>query len=384
MITRADLNKFRKKKLKELKKEGVEIDFSFLNLVEQFPNATYYVAFGERSGGKTYTALDYALEQWKFSGKTFCYVRRFDEAIRPKRASQVFAPFARNGYIDFLTEGEYNDTVFRVGKWFFVKKDENGEIVKKSSEPFCYAFALSQVENDKSASYPTTDNMVFDEFITREYYFPNELTLLTNVISTVFRNRAGCKVFMAGNTVNQFCPYFADMGLNHAPTMAPGTIDCYNYGDSRLQVVVTHTKPNEQGKPSDYYFAFDNPRLKMITESAWEIDIYPHLKGYKNKQIMFTFFIIFNGSVCKCDVVDMDGGAVINISPHTGPIKNIDTDLIYTTDVDPRPNFRQNILAPMYPVERKIYELFKMNKVFYATNQTGEIIRNYLIFCGKK
>lgn len=383
MITRSDLEKFRKQKIKELKKQKVELNFNFLDLIREFPDATYYMAFGERSGGKTYTALDYALERWKFDGKTIAYIRRFDEALKPKRAQQLFSPFEKNGYIEFITEGQYDCTVYRVGRWYFAKRDpETGKPDNISPEPFAYAFALSQVENDKSASFPDTDTIFFDEFLTRDYYFPNEFALLMNIISTIVRFRIGVKILMAANTVNQYNPYFGEMGLTHAPDLAPGGVECYNYGDSRLQVVVTHTEAPKQGKPSDYYFAFDNPRLKMVTESAWEIDIYPHYKGkIKNRDILYTFFILFDNNTLKCDVIRIDGGgAIINIVPHTGEIKDPET-LIYSPEISPLPNHRVNVMKPFYPIEQKIATLFKMDKVFYGTNQCGEVVRNYLKYC---
>ncbi len=383
MITRKDLEKFRKQKIKELKKKDVELNFNYLDLIHDFPNATYYMAYGERTGGKTYTALDFGFEQWKFEGKTIAYIRRFDEAIKQNRAQQVFAPFEENGYINFITEGEYDCTVYRCRRWYFAKRNpDTGKPENISAEPFAYAFALSQVENDKSASYPTTDTLFFDEFLTRDYYFPNEFTLLMNLISTIVRFRTGVKILMAANTVNQYNPYFSEMGLTHAKDLEPGGVECYNYGDSRLQVVVTHTEAPKKGKPSDYLFAFDNPRLKMVTESAWEIDIYPHYKGkVKNRDILYTFFIQFDNNTLKCDVIRIDGGgAIINIVPHTGEIKDPDT-LIYSTEISPLPNHRVNVMKPFYPIEQKIATLFRMEKVFYATNQCGEVVRNYLKYC---
>ena len=85
------------------------------------------------------------------------------------------------------------------------------------------------------------------------------------------------------------------MGLTRVKDMKPGTIDVYQYGEEgKLRVAVEYAEASKEGKKSDVYFAFDNPKLKMITTGVWEIDIYPHCPyKYKPKDIQFTYFIKF-------------------------------------------------------------------------------------------
>ena len=58
-------------------------------------------------------------------------------------------------------------------------------------------------------------NILFDEFITRSMYLPDEFVIFTNVLSTIIRDRNNVKIFMCGNTVNKYCPYYKEMGLNN-------------------------------------------------------------------------------------------------------------------------------------------------------------------------
>ena len=53
-------------------------------------NAVYNVIFGERSNGKTYSILKYGLEQYFETGGQLAIVRRWQEDIRGKRASEIF------------------------------------------------------------------------------------------------------------------------------------------------------------------------------------------------------------------------------------------------------------------------------------------------------
>lgn len=105
------------------------------------------------------------------------------------------------------------------------------------------------MEHDKSTNYDGIINAVLDEFLTRSYYLPNEFVLFMNVLSTIIRDRDNVKIFMMGNTVNQYCPYFAEMGLTHIKEMKKGDIDVYEYGESGLTVAVEYTdSPNKEGK----------------------------------------------------------------------------------------------------------------------------------------
>ena len=54
-------------------------------------------------------------------------------------------------------------------------------------EPFCYAFALSDMEHDKSTAYPRVNTIVFDEFLTRQIYLQDEFVVFMNVLSTIIR-----------------------------------------------------------------------------------------------------------------------------------------------------------------------------------------------------
>jgi hypothetical protein len=137
-------------------------------------------------------------------------------------------------------------------------------------------------------------------------------------------------------------------------------------------------------KKSDFYFAFDNQKLEMITSGIWEIDIYPHCPyKYKPKDIKFKYFIEFDANLLQCEVVYIDNMTFTFIHRKTTPLKDEDNDLIYSTRYDPRPNWRRKITLPMFKVEYKILEYYKADKIFYQDNEVGEIVRNYLVWCGK-
>ena len=223
--------------------------------------------------------------------------------------------------------------------------------------------------------------ILFDEFLTRSAYIPDEFVLFCNVLSTIIRQRDDVKIFMLGNTVNKYCPYFKEMGLKHVQEMHQGDIDLYKYGDKKLVVAVEYCKPNGgSGKPSDFYFAFDNPKLNMITGGSWEIDVYPHCPvKYKPKDICYTYFIDFDSALLQCEIVCSPKGYFTFIHEKTTDIKYPDKDLVFSlTDWSHARNRRRSIMKPEDELGVKIAWFFKHQRVFYQDNEVGEVVANYL------
>lgn len=347
-------------------------------------DAQYNIIFGERSNGKTYSVLKYGLEKFCKNGKQTAIVRRWSEDFKGKRGTTMYQSLVNNNEIEKLTDGKWTDVYYYSGRWYLCKYNEKEErtILEK---PIAYAFALGSMEHDKSTSYPEITTILFDEFLTRTMYLPDEFVLFMNVLSTIIRHRKDVKIFMLGNTVNKYCPYFNEMGLRHIKDMKVGDIDIYSYGDSDLKVAVEYCKPNKQGKESDTYFAFDNPKLNMITGGAWEVNIYPHCPiKYSPKDIKFTYFIIFDGEILQCEIIMKDNNNFTFIHRKTSPIKDIEKDLVYSTEYKPLPNWKRKINKPTTELEKNIALYFAKDKVFYQDNDVGEIVRNYLMWCGKE
>ena len=354
--------------------------YSLKNILAK--NAQYNVIFGERSNGKTYAVLLYALKRYAETGEQVAIVRRWQDDFTGKRGATMFDGIVANGEIRKSTNGEWSGVYYWGARWYLCRYENDKRVI--AEKPFAYGFSISSMEHDKSTSYPEITTILFDEFISRGMYLPDEFVLFMNVISTIVRNRTDVRIFMLGNTVNKYCPYFTEMGLKHVREMTPGNIDIYKYGNSDLRVAVEYTANTRQGKKSDFYFAFDNPKLAMITGGAWEIDIYPHCPvKYKPNEILYTFFIIFAGDTLQCEIISHDDLLFIFIHRKTGEIKYPETDLVFTPEHSPRANYRRKITKPQTTIEKRIAQLFARDKVFYADNDVGEIVRNYLIWCSK-
>ena len=285
-----------------------------------------------------------------------------------------------------LNNTEWTGIEYRAGMFTFYRMDEETNTKVKDNKPFCFGFSLSAMEHDKSTSYDGITTILFDEFLTRKQYLLDEFTLFMNCLSTIIRYRDNVKIYMCANTVNFSAPYFGEFGLKHIRQMKKGTIDVYQYGeDGSTTLAVEYCgdfEGNKQKKPSDKYFAFDNPKLKMITGGDWEMSIYPHLPmKYKPKDVRRQYFIQWEEDILHCEIIKVGNVDFTFIHKKTTAIKDEDKDLIFSPTADPRRNWRRNILCPYDKIGEIIKAYFVQDKVYYQNNEIGEIVRNYLNYC---
>lgn len=353
-------------------------EFYSLNRIKQY-NATYNVIFGERSNGKTYAVLYESLVNYFKDGSQMGYVRRWKEDIIGKRASGIWSGINANNVVSKLSEGKFQGVHYIAGRFFLCNYDDDGKAIYSDRDILGHTFALSDVEHNKSISFPHIRTIMFDEFLTRSLYLQDEFVHFMNTISTIVRKRTDVKIYMLGNTVNRYSPYFTEMGLKHVPKMEQGAIDLYKYGESKLTVAVEYCKDGSKGKQNNHYFAFDNPKLEMITSGAWELSIYPHIPmKYKPKDIQFIFFIDFDDQLFQCELVVVGEVSFIYIHIKTTPIQDTDNDLIYTLDYIPKMNYNRSIMKPINKLQETIKWYFIHDRVFYQDNEVGDTIRNYL------
>lgn len=354
-----------------------ELKFYSLNEILK-REAQYNIIFGERSNGKSYATLEYGLKNYCKTGKQMGIIRRFDDDIKLGKADSFFDALVANDVISELTNGKYTGVTYYNRKFYLTYHDETLDKDIKDNRPFAFTFAINIAHRYKSTSYPDITTLVFDEFLDRRFYLPDEFSNFMSIVSTVVRSRNDVKIFMLGNTVNKTCPYFTEMGLKRVANMQQGVIDLYKYGESGLKVAVEYCSNLNSSKPSDVYFAFDNPKLQMITGGVWEMAMYPHCPvKYLPKHIALTYFIEFEDNILQCEIVDTGVDNFTFIHRKTTPIKEED-DIVYSMNYSSRPNHVRRITRPVTKWQRMIAQYYVEDRVFYQDNEVGEIVRNYI------
>ena len=343
-------------------------------------NATYNVIIGERSNGKTFACLVYALKKYFENGDQFVYVRRWSTDVKPMRLNELFAAVVSSGVLAKVSENKYQTIIFKTGRFYLANYGDDGKPIYSDTDVLGFAMSLNEVEHNKSISYPKVTTVIFDEFLTQHVYLENEFISFMNLVSTIVRQRTNVKIFMLGNTVNKYSPYFKEMGLNNVLHMEQGTIDVYSYGNSKLTVAVEYCASTEKSKSNNYYFAFDNPKLKMITDGKWELDIFPHKPvNFTKKDIKFMYFIEFNDMVFQAEIVFLTSQTFTFIHRKTTPIK--ESSKVYSLIPNPSIFYSTSIKRPKDELEQHIYWYFTHDKVFYQDNDVGNAVQNFLKLC---
>lgn len=347
--------------------------------------ATYNMIIGEKGNGKSYAAAKRILQRYSVDRTKGAWIRRYERNVKGREMAGVFDNLIDTG--DFKKITGY-DGVKYVSKTFYpyTRNASGDKVVSNGPEDvICKVVSVENEQDYAGKPYKGYRTLVYDEFLSRdETLIRNEFRNFQLLLDTIIRqDYNGVEIYMLGNTVNQHSLYFEEMGINHIRDQKQGTIETYDYGDSGLKVAVEYCG-DVRSKEQNKYFAFDNPHLKMLTTGAWEMDIYPHCpQEYSRTDVVFTFYIVFDRIPMQCDVIDGIEGPFIFIHPYKGQKKvtEITDALVYSTDYSTKPNFRRRITQPVLPVEKKIAAMFKDSRVFYNSNQTGDLIWNYLTWC---
>lgn len=345
--------------------------------------AIYRLIVGQRSNGKTYSVCRHIIEDYFNEGKRGAYIRRYEESITPKNLQSLFNPHLQ--LIWELSEHKWNSIFYRAKEFHLCAIDSEGKIIAKDDTAFCITAAINTSENTKGEDRGEVQTIVFDEFMTRSGYLNNEFVRFMNLLSTLIRDRESAVVYMLANTVNKYCPYFAEMGLKNIDKLAQGEIAVYTYGSSDLTVAVELCDEVQATKQTaSKYFAFDNPQLQMITRGAWEFQIYPRAP-YKilPEDIVLKFYIQFAEQLLACEVVHSTlkqycNDVFIFVHPQTKDINVDDFTIMYVSDFS---SCRMHVrYLKDQPTEghKLIYSLIQRKAVCFSDNDTGEVFRNWL------
>lgn len=351
--------------------------------------ALYNLIIGQRSNGKTFGALRKVIDAYIDEGLPSAYIRRLDEELKPKNIKSLLDP-----HIDYIierTQGKWNGINYYANAFYLIRYEKlpSGKAIIKAKDknPILRTYAINTAENVKGADNGAVKYIIFDEFITRRYYLPNEWVHYQNVLSSIIRRRSGITIYMLANTVNKYCPYFKEMGIADVKTQEQGTIAKYRIGDTDKIIAVEYCKAEEddQTKTVSEYFAFDNPQLKMITSGAWEVASYRHppddCGDYK---IIFCFFIQYSEELVQGDIFLYKGYPIIVFHPKTTELKHPEKDIIYQEDIyDGNPLHQCSLAAGITKAHRLIRSLISNNRTFYDSNSTGEFVNNWLKFASR-
>lgn len=223
--------------------------------------ADFNLIIGQRSNGKTFSVLKKCLEDYRDYGHKFVYCRRWVDDITVKNMVKLMDPLPVKSIF-----GSDSKILFGRGS-FRLYRSEDSE-----PEDIGYAVALNQVAHTKSVPFVNVKNIILDEFLQlkTERILRDEFDAWEQTLSTIIRTHQDVQVWLLGNTVCKYSPYFIPYGVD---------ISKLEQGD--LKVILL---PNEVGSPTKVAVEYCkyNPKIgnrtgkyvrgsKMARTGEWEI-----------------------------------------------------------------------------------------------------------------
>lgn len=360
----------------------IHYDLSELELKD----ADFNLIQGEKGNGKSYQVKHKrAVLKYLRTGKRFIYLRRWKEEITTDKVEAYFADVD----INKLTGGQYNCiTTWR--KQLFLSFYDSEKMSTKRGEKIGYVMALSREQNFSGGSFLDVEDIIFEEFISRDDYVANEPLKLMYLYSTVDRKRHKVKVWMCGNTVSKICPYVQDWNLTKILSeQKQGTIIVkdmdtgdFDENGNRIVVKLAIEYCKSVGRSS---FVFGKS-TQTINSGGWQADPQPQLpKSYNEYKVIFRFIFFYSGFKFLCELLQDDEQSVIwFIKPFKGSIKP--RTIVFSDIIKTSPYWQCDIYNTDFP-NRKLNDLFKTfreKSIFYANDLCGTDFKQAINFSIKK
>lgn len=343
--------------------------------------AQYHIILGERSNGKSYAVKERGFKRaWLDPNKKFMLLRRWGMEIKASYTEQYF----NDAPITAITDNECNGVVCNGGKIYASTYDEKGNKRIKVKHVGYYRDLCGE-QHFVSQNFDDVDYVIFEEFVSRDYYLPDEVNKLMQFISSIARRRK-IDVYMIGNTISRLSPYFANWGLVNIPKMKQGTIDLYEFKTNQIDeetgepviVRVSVEYCENSGNNSKMFFGKTS---EMITTGTWQTQEYPHLNGrIEQYSILHDLIYISNGFKFKMFLLCPKSGTNRALFWYVEPYNyNVFDDDKYRTTrfVVDKYSTAIKILSdavtigfkPLSPQEKQAFDL--MDYIVFCDNLTG-------------
>ena len=348
-------------------------------------NADINIIIGERSNGKSYQLKHRkAIEKYLSTGKRFILLRRWKDEISPTKAEQYF----KDVDIEKLTHGKYNCIYIYTKRIYFGWYDAEKFKITKKGEQIGYVVALSTEQSYAGASYLDVEDIIFEEFISRDSYLANEPDKLMNFYCTVDRKRKTTKIWLAGNTISRVCPYFNDWGLyDILKRQKQGTIVTTE--------VLSSEEDNDVVKIAVEYCANTGAsshtigkHKNMLNSGDWQSDPQPHLeKSYKDYKVLYRFIFQFEGFKFLSEFLqdkEEHNKTCWFIKPYNGKIN--DKMLVISDTIKVSKYWQRDIYNISLKNDRlqNLLNTFKENNIFYCDDICGTEFKQVIDFTIRK
>lgn len=196
---------------------------------------TFNILLGQRSNGKSYSVKKECVKEAFLGLGDLIYLRRWKLELKQDDVTDYF----RDCPVEEITGGEYNHIESYRGRIYLANLNDAGEVTRgrcigRTADLAGAAHLKSVIQRGQYK------NIIFEEFCTDAGYIGGgkEPNKLMQFVATVFGVQYTGRVWLIGNTVSRYNPYFYCWSLKTVQKMRPGDIDIYRYKDDDGEVSI--------------------------------------------------------------------------------------------------------------------------------------------------
>lgn len=341
---------------------------------------SYYMDISDRDRGKTTNKLVIALILYAMYGVKTVYMRTKYDDIERRNIGTLFDVILQCNYISEIFGDDWNSIDYSSFKWTICNTDDTGKIVEKMPDFMCICMATEKAMRYKSRIVlPTADFIIYDEFIEPDYPFYTMQYFQQN-LKTILRSRKSGVILMSSNAINLNSPWFADFKIRKQIK----SLKCGEHAEINVDGTTFYVEilPEDERKEKKQYnkkylgFTHGNSMQSITGNSVWEMQQYPHIR--KSMVIKTTYarniYISHLGDLLNIEITNIEGiGLSLLVKPAT---RLYDDSIIFTCGeiLDKRYIYKiGNSNSPLSIVWR----LWRENRAYFATNECGELMKNY-------
>ena len=346
-------------------------------------NADYNLIVGERGNGKTYAIQKYVIEQFLENGGQFFLLRRWVEDTKQANAQNFIDGNLLNKMSE-LSKGRFTSIIYRNSKYIAVSYDDKGKPIIDDANTVGYVWDVNEAERLKGQSFPNVTNIIYEEFISlsEKGYIPTEISFFLNIVSTIVRDRTNVRIWLLGNTVNPYNPFFNHFGIKGLE-LKQG--DIWTKTDNRTGCKVAvefcekRRKSDLYGTSAKYYaFGTNDGTSDMILSGKWQTPNYP-TKKFVQQQSIFKIAVIFDDKVMYLHVMRDNRSHYLFVQMVSN--KTQLSKRMWVLDL--KPNTQPNYYTcfdnlPVCEITKLIFELMNNNKVWFDDRLTGSYFNNFV------
>lgn len=344
--------------------------------------SNYAVLMSIRSTGKTTAWLLIGLIMNQMYNTQTGYIRQYEDMTAPVNAKEllkVINDYKSGYYIKAITKNRWNSSVIKARRIYLCYRDEEGKVIDTAEEPWLIELSLDRMEDYKSTlNVPRMDLVIFDEFISSRY-MPNEFVILMQLLSTILRSRKSMRVLLLANNTNVNHIYFKEFEISKiVKTLKTGDNVLTRTGrGTSIYVELIGLKPTRHRQEVNAaYFGFENPLLSSITGSDdWSFETVPHIVNEESDTVLNKMLRVEHNNVfLQAEFTQTENrGLIVNIHECTTTHKDsIILTLEEIWDNNHLYGFGHGFLCRLF------WDLYKENKIYYDTNESGAILKDYI------